>query len=106
MGNNKTMDITDVDNIILRLDETVSLLGILSEDKDDLSEMIAKTENKEFSAEMVLAYIKQRLNSRMDSLMDLSIVITSDQAKNLNNYLNQENQRRKDNDNEGQTTNK
>ncbi|TPR26467.1 hypothetical protein DY120_01875 [Apilactobacillus micheneri] len=106
MGNNKTMDITDVDNIILRLDETVSLLGILSEDKDDLSEMIAKAENKEFSAEMVLAYIKQRLNSRMDSLLDLSIVITSDQAKNLNNYLNQENQRRKDNDNEGQTTNK
>ncbi|TPR43580.1 hypothetical protein DY124_05335 [Apilactobacillus micheneri] len=106
MGNNKTMDITDVDNIVLRLDETVSLLGILSEDKDDLSEMIAKAENKEFSAEMVLAYIKQRLNSRMDSLLDLSIVITSDQAKNLNNYLNQENQRRKDNDNEGQTTNK
>lgn len=106
MENNKTMDITNIDDIVLRLDEIGSLLGILSEDKDDLSEMIAKVEDKKYSAELALTYIRQRLITRMDALLDLSIVITSNQAKNLDNFISQENQRRKDNDNEGQTTNK
>lgn len=89
MKDNKKMDITDVDDIVLRLEEVGSLLGILSEDKDELSETIGKVEDKKCSAELALAYIKQRLNIRMDALLDLSIAITADQADDLKTFLEQ-----------------
>lgn len=91
----KKMEITDVDDIVLRLEETGCLLGILAEDKDELIETISKVENKKISAGFAVAYIGQRLSERMDALLDLSIVITTDQADDLRAFLDQEMQRRK-----------